>query len=75
MKYSTTMRIKVKGLLKLLMQETNLGFKEALGFIYNSQLFSDLEDEKTKIWHYSEILLFDLLMQEKKTGKVVYPDA
>ena len=74
MKYSITMRIKVSGLVRYLMQEAKLNFRDSLKLIYNSQLFADLEDEKTKIWHYSEILLFDLLMQEKTKGKAEYPN-
>ncbi|MCL2844957.1 MAG: hypothetical protein FWE23_05855 [Chitinivibrionia bacterium] len=73
-KYSIIMYTKLNGLVKLFMRETGLKFREALAFIYNSQVFATLEDESTKIWHYSEILLFDLLMQEKATGKVDYPD-
>jgi len=45
-----------------------------LDYIYNSNVFSDLDDEETKIWHYSNETLYDLLKQEKTNGKADYPD-
>jgi hypothetical protein len=58
------------------MIEKNNGrdFRQSVKLLYNSQLFEDLDDEKTKIWHFSDILLYDLLQQELTTGKIEYPD-
>jgi len=74
LKHSATMRIKITGLVKLLEQRDNLDFHNSLNFIYNSQVFSDLDDEETKIWHYSTETLYDLMQQEKTSGKADYPD-
>jgi len=74
LKHSATMRIKVTGLVKLLEQRDNLDFHDSLNFIYNSQVFSDLDDEETKIWHYSTETLYDLMQQAKTSYKVDYPD-
>jgi hypothetical protein len=72
--HTISLRIKIPAIVALIEQNNSLSFNEALNFLYTSQLFEDLEDEKTKIWHFSNILLYDLLMQEKLTSKIDYPD-
>jgi hypothetical protein len=72
--HKISLRIKIPAIVALIEQNNSLSFNEALNFLYTSQLFEDLEDEKTKIWHFSNILLYDLLMQEKLTSKIDYPD-
>jgi len=74
LKHSATMRIKVAGVAKLLEQRDKMNFHNSLDYIYNSNVFSDLDDEETKIWHYSNETLYDLLKQEKTSGKADYPD-
>ncbi|MCL2284686.1 MAG: hypothetical protein FWC26_15330 [Fibromonadales bacterium] len=74
LKHSATMRIKIVRLAKLLEQRDYFDFHKSLNYIYNSNVFSDLDDEETKIWHYSDETLYDLLKQEKTSGKADYPD-
>jgi hypothetical protein len=74
LKHSATMRIKIAGLAKLLEQRDKMNFHNSLDYIYNSKVFFDLDDEETKIWHYSNETLYDLLKQEKTSGKADYPD-
>jgi hypothetical protein len=72
--HETSLRVKIPRLLKIMEEESSLDFRTALHELYNSQLFADLQDEPTKIWHFSEYLLYDLWRQEKTTGVIVYPD-
>jgi len=72
-KHSITLRLKIPRLADLVMRENHLNFRDALRFIYNSAVYTDLADEETKVWHYSELMLYDLLIQEKTTGRVEYP--
>jgi len=48
--------------------------KEAVESLYGSQLYHMLEEEKTKLWHLSPKALYDLLQQEKTTGKIIFPE-
>jgi hypothetical protein len=72
--HKISLRVKIPAIVAMIEKNNGLEFNEALHFLYTSQLFKDLEDEKTKIWHFSNILLYDLLMQEKLTSKIDYPD-
>ncbi len=33
-----------------------------------------MEQEDTKVWHYSTQMLYSLLEQEEQTGNIVFPD-
>lgn len=47
----------------------NISYKEAMKQLYNSKLYNALEDEKTKMWYYSNYDLFKMFLEEKETGK------
>lgn len=47
---------------------------EAIEMLYSTQLYSFLEDEKTKVWQYSTDKLFDLYRMEVETGTLELPD-
>jgi hypothetical protein len=53
--------------------ELNLSDKEAITKLYSSRLYEVLEQEETKIWHYSTEKLFELFMEEKNSGKISFP--
>jgi hypothetical protein len=72
--HKISLRTKIPAIAELIAQNSSLDFNGALHCLYTSQLFKDLDDEKTKIWHFSSVLLYDLLMQEKLTAKIDYPD-
>jgi hypothetical protein len=62
------------GILKLLMDSRSLTLSEASDVLYNSRLYSDMENEKTKLWRLGYPLLFDLLEEELATGWISYPE-
>jgi len=62
------------GILELLMKNRNIDLMEASSLLYSSQLYIDLEDEKTKVWRLGYPLLYDLLEEELTTGKITYPE-
>lgn len=47
---------------------------DAITKLYNSELYAILEQEDTKVWQYSTDMLYSLLEQEEKTGKIEFPD-
>ncbi|MBR1742399.1 MAG: hypothetical protein IJ733_11160 [Lachnospiraceae bacterium] len=47
---------------------------EAIRNLYSSKLYQDLENEETKVWQFSTETLYSLYIQEKKTGKIEYPE-
>lgn len=41
---------------------------------YNSNVYSFLEQEDTKLWHLSALTLFNMFDEEKKTGTFTFPE-
>ena len=41
---------------------------------YESKTYSLLEEEETKLWHLSPLTLFNMFDEEKKTGKITFPE-
>jgi hypothetical protein len=62
------------GIIKLLMDNRGLSLESASGFLYNSQLYKELEDEGTKLWRLGYPILCDMLEEEMATGKITYPE-
>jgi hypothetical protein len=48
--------------------------EEAIACLYASQLYAALENEKTKVWHYSIEKLYTLFEDEQSTGKLELPE-
>ena len=47
---------------------------DAISKFYNSKLYCELSDEKSKLWHYSPLLLYTMYQDELLTGSYVYPE-
>ncbi|MDR0936120.1 MAG: hypothetical protein LBM98_05495 [Oscillospiraceae bacterium] len=62
------------GMLRLIMANRGVSLPEAADILYNSKLYSVLEDEKTKLWRLSYVLLYDLLEEELTSGTITYPE-
>lgn len=41
---------------------------------YNSQVYSLLEEEDTKLWHLSALTLYNMFDEEKQTGIIEFPE-
>ncbi len=61
-------------LIKLIADKENISHDDAILRLYSSKLYELLEDEETKVWHYSSEMLYALLKQEEETGTIVFPD-
>lgn len=72
--FDTFVELKVQCLVSLLIEHENLVFEDALQFLYESKLYNALLDESTKIWHLSNEKLFEMLLNEKQTNELTYPD-
>jgi hypothetical protein len=55
------------------MNRKSVDEKTAIEMFYASSLYEKYTDEKTKLWHFSPVLLVDLLIQEQETGEISYP--
>ena len=56
-----------------LAQIQNISKTKALELFYRSAFYKLYERENTKLWHFSNITLTDLLIQEITTGHIEFP--
>ena len=71
----------MKGILQLLVPQiigriseiTKMSKQESIDKFCNSKLYYLLEDDETKLWHFSYSLLADLFVKEMRTGKIEFP--
>ena len=73
-KFAAILPVIVSGLINKLVEETGIKEDEAFEKLYNSKLYSALEEEETKVWYYSVPLLYDLYKGEMTTGELELPD-
>jgi len=62
------------GIIQLLMDNRRITAEAASILLYNSRLYSLLEDEGTKLWHLSYPILYDMLEEELTTGEITFPE-
>lgn len=73
-KFEVLLPIIVNDIVKNIMSEKKIGMSIALEILYNSKLYSLLEDEETKLWWYSTPRLIGLLNQELENGVIEFAD-
>ena len=73
-KFAVILPVIVGGLVNKIIEEQHLNETEAFDKLYNSVLYSVLETEETKVWHYSVPKLFQLWENEIKTGEFKFPE-
>jgi hypothetical protein len=72
--FESILPLKVEGIVEQLIEQRKMPLQEALEYLYSSQLYALLEQEDTKMWHYSPQMLLHLLDEEKETGILTLPE-
>lgn len=67
-KFANIMFIKAQTLTNSIKNYFNVSYKEARKMFYTSKLYAILEKEETKMWYYSSFDLFNMFLEENKTG-------
>ena len=65
------MPFKVLQILEIIMEKKQIGYDDAFGYLYSSNLYQLLIKEDTKLWYISGLGLFELLEEEKESKKTV----
>ena len=60
-------------LVKEIISHENVDEVNAIDSLYQSQLYAKLNEEETKLWHFSPKALYQLYEQEKKNGHIDWP--
>ena len=58
----------------LIVQNCGLDEVTATMLFYKSRVYALLEQEDTKLWHYSPLTLFNMYNEERETGDITFPE-
>lgn len=64
----------VTALMQKIVERKKISHDEAFARLYASRLYGVLDNEETKVWHYSAEKLFQLFEEEMATGKLELPE-
>ena len=73
-KFEAILTLLVPQVIDLIVKNYGLDEISATKAFYESKLYSVLEEEDTKVWHFSPLTLFCLFDEEKRTGKITFPE-
>jgi len=73
-KFEALLPIIVAALLQKILERKKITQDEAFSALYGSALYLALDDEETKVWHYSAEKLFLLFEEEMSTGNLELPE-
>ncbi|MBR4773159.1 MAG: hypothetical protein IK010_01865 [Bacteroidales bacterium] len=72
--FTATLQLIIPQVVDRMVKEYGLEASEAVGMLYRSQLYADLERESSKLWHLSPLALAELWHNEVTTGQIQYPE-
>jgi len=73
-KFDALLPLIVASVMQKIIERKNMPQDMAFNNLYNSALYLFLENEQTKVWHYSAEKLFRLFEEELNTGKLELPE-
>lgn len=72
--FTAMLQLIVPQVVDRMVKEYGMDAAEAVGALYRSQLYADLERESSKLWHLSPLALAELWHNEIVTGNIQYPE-
>jgi hypothetical protein len=73
-RFSSQLFLIAPQIIGLIVEKHHIDEEQATEMFYTSVLYSQLEDELTKLWHLSPLALFEMFCEEQETGKITYPE-
>ena len=73
-KFDALLVLIIPEIIKYIKEKYNYDDVQATVELYESKVYHFLEDEETKLWHFSPRTLFEMFDEEKNTGEVVFPE-
>lgn len=73
-KFSAVMSVLVEQVVHLIIENYAYDEITASNEFYSSKVYALLEQEETKLWHFSSLTLFNMFDEEKKTGNFKLPE-
>lgn len=73
-KFEALLILIVPKVIALIVENYRLDEISASKSFYESIVYSLLEQEDTKLWHFSPLTLFSMYDEERKTGNITFPE-
>lgn len=73
-KFEAILTLLVPQIVNLICENYPLDEMTASREFYESKVYSLLEQEDTKLWHFSPLTLFNMFDEEKRTGDFQMPE-
>jgi hypothetical protein len=73
-KFESMLIFLVPEVVSIIVDTNKITETEATQMFYNSKVYELLEDEETKLWHFSPLTLFNMFDEEQKTGGITFPE-
>lgn len=73
-KFEAMLTLIVPKVIHLITENHPYGEVMASKEFYDSKVYSLLEQEDTKLWHFSPLTLFNMFEEEKRNGDFVIPE-
>lgn len=73
-KFEAMLMLLVPRVIHLIIENYSYDEVTASKEFYDSEVYSFLEQEDTKLWHLSALTLFNMFDEEKKTGTFTFPE-
>ena len=73
-KFEAILTLLVPQVINLICENYPLDEMTASKEFYESKVYSLLEQEDTKLWHFSPLTLFNMFDEEKRTGDFQMPE-
>ncbi len=73
-KFSALIGLIVPQVVHLIAEKYSYNEVKATQEFYSSKVYALLEEEDTKLWHFSPLTLFNMFIEEKETGEFYIPE-
>lgn len=73
-KFSAIMGLIVPEVVRLITENYPYDEVTASRKFYCSQVYASLEQEETKLWHFSPLTLYNMFDEEQKNGSFTFPE-
>ena len=73
-KFEAILTLLVPQVIQLICENDSVDEVTAAREFYESKVYSLLEQEDTKLWHFSPLTLFNMYDEEKRTGNFEIPE-
>ncbi len=72
--FSAMLAVIVPPVIEKIIQNSKVDDVTAIFKFYQSGLYQELSDEKSKLWHYGPMTLYTMYQEELLTGAYEYPE-